>query len=68
MASLMPLLISDREGQPEIGSEVSAVEWFSKTPWSDWPEGKFTDVIRYLRGNKSLHLPQRWRNVLPERL
>ena len=31
-----------------------------------WSEGKMSDVILYLRGNKSLQIPDSWRPLLPQ--
>lgn len=67
VASLMPELLSSGEGKVEV-SERSAEDLYASTPWTDWSEANFKDVIRYLRGNQSLCLPESWRAVLPVRL
>ena len=67
ICSLMPLLMEGGGGRPPVDS-APAHELFQATPWSDWGEAKFKDCIRYLRGNKSLALPERWRNVIPTHL
>ena len=36
--------------------------------WSDWSEAKLIEVIKYLRGNVNLRLPEEWKQCFPTRL
>ena len=71
IASLMPKLATRGEGKPldkEMPTHVPAHIAFAAAPWEDWSEANLKEVMTYLRGNKSLELPQFWRDVLPMRL
>lgn len=67
ICDLMPQLKMHGEGRPD----VSGADVFSDLkayPWSDWPEGNIIEVIRYLRGNVDLNMPNEWKACFPTKL
>ena len=49
-----------------VNDRSSAYKIFKESEFLDlWEEASMTDVVRYLRGNKSLHIPSEWRELLP---
>lgn len=64
---LMPQLTTQGEGKPFVGvkTTVSATAAFDSAPWSDWPEARLKEAVRYARGNTHLEAPQGWREVFP---
>ena len=66
-----PEFKSRGEGKPQLAEsseELSGPEAFEQAPWSTWEDAGLTSVMRYLRGNKNLCAPERWRNVFPKEL
>ena len=66
--TLFPKLISGAEGCPEINDAAQACSVFENAPFSTWDEAHLVPVLRYLRGNKHLMLPEEWRSVMPPAL
>ena len=54
------------EGVPQTELEENVFEVFSELPWGTWEEAKLLPCLRYLRGNKGLHVPEPWLKVFPE--
>lgn len=71
IASMMGDLMTRGEGKP-ADTDLTALpahEAFAAAPWDeDWKEAGLKEVLIYLRGNKSLRLPQIWRDVIPRSL
>lgn len=65
---LFDKFVKGGEGQPQ--QKCSAIfggpDAFSKCPWSDWKEARLFGSMRYLRGNKHLDVPIRWKEVFPQ--
>ncbi|CAK9018409.1 unnamed protein product [Durusdinium trenchii] len=66
---LMPRLKTRGEGMPKHppGPKEGPLI-FEQMGWDsevDWSDARMTPVLVYLRGNASLKLPQRWREVFP---
>ena len=59
-------------GAPTLPAEVpDAMTTFTQWPQvdtRDWQFVDFGDVYTYLRGNKHLKIPPKWRGVIPDRL
>ena len=64
---MMPYLKRGGEGKPDVSSSEVFAE-LSAYPWSDWPEGGLIEVVRYLRGNRQLELPEVWKRCFPEKI
>lgn len=65
---LFPKLIAHGEGRPDAGTKriwANGPMAFEGQAWSDWPEASLISVARYLRGNKNLIVPPRWKAVFP---
>ena len=61
-------MIKDNKGQPTLPDPVpSAEQTFESMSFEDmWPEADLVSVIRYLRGAKSLGMPDSFRPLVPE--
>ena len=74
MVDLYESLVHEKEGCPILPDVVPpATESFSEMEWGEdaealWSEAKIVEVCRYLRGGKSLMLPDEFRNLMPTRL
>ena len=64
---MMPDLKSKGQGRPNVGTEPVFQE-LTDYEWSDWSEAKLIEVIKYLRGNVNLRLPEEWKQCFPTRL
>lgn len=70
----MPVLKTQGQGRPEIleqGRPINGPQVFASmddldTPF--WEDAHFGPILVYLRGNTSLHLPQRWQEVFPRHI
>ena len=66
--SLKPELVSEGEGKPELESDVPSAEaLFKRLHWSVWEDANLGPVMRYLRGNRHLHMPPTWEEASPSR-
>lgn len=54
------------ESVPEVDAEANPFQMFDALPFSTWQEGNLVQVLRYLRGNKSLRVPPQWLQVFPQ--
>ena len=46
-----------------------AHELFDEKPWADvWDDADMYSVLRYLRGNTSLSLPEPWKTLLTQKV
>jgi hypothetical protein len=52
--------------QPEVLSAKSVFTMISNRDL--WEEADLISVVKYLKGNKHLHIPPEWRDVLPTHL
>ena len=74
MVDLFNDLVGDKRGLPTLTAPVpSATEVFGGMEFgldadSLWAEGSLVEVCRYLRGGKSLDIPEEFRPLLPKRL
>lgn len=74
LVELFPDLVSDKRGLPMLPVPVpSATEVFGGMDFgldaeALWAEGSLVEVCRYLRGGKSLDIPEEFRPLLPKRL
>ena len=74
MVDLYESLVHEKEGCPILPDVVPpSTEAFSEMEWGDdadssWSESKIVEVCRYLRGGKSLMLPDEFRYLIPNRL
>ena len=76
MVQLLPELLKSAEGKPVLPECVNMVEGprcfqamdfdLSEGSWTQ--EANLLPVLRYLRGNTHLELPDLWRAVMPTRL
>lgn len=74
-AQLMPKLKSAGEGAPQLTSLADGLPdgpaIFNSMSWNteiSWDEVRFKPLLVYLRGNKGLNLPARWKATMPTRL
>ena len=72
MCDLVEELKKSRAGQPEIMGEVPSAMEVMSWKWDCDPElWQFVDfkaVYSYLRGSKSLAIPNEWRPLIPDQL
>lgn len=68
----MPQLKSRGEGMPEVAPSgldgpalFNAMSWHSEM---DWGDANLKPLLVYLRGNRSLNLPEEWKVVFPKRI
>lgn len=67
VAKLMPKLTTKGEGLPPDShlSPLPADQLLGSQPWTNWDEADLITVLRYVRGNKSLNLPSKWKALVP---
>ena len=69
---LMPELKSSGEGQPELPEGlIDGPQTFQDMTWDhelDWDDARMLTVLVYLKGNKNLRLPERWKAVFPRHI
>lgn len=67
-AKLIPKLIAEPKPAKEM-NHACAKNLFQQLPMGDcWDDAMLFDVAMYLRGSKSLKIPEDWRPVLPTEL
>ena len=71
--SLMPKLKSRGRGMPVLKPEepIDGPEVFRSMEWEDqafWEDARFKSILVYLRGNTSLQLPEKWKEVFPKHI
>ena len=68
----MPKLKSKGQGQPKLPEVVpDGPQTFNMMSWNsdvDWSDARLKPVIVYLKGNRSLNLPDAWKAVFPSRI
>lgn len=65
---MLPQLKSKGEGNPSLVGEPDGPSIFNNMSWNsdlDWSDARLRPLIVYLRGNKSLQLPERWKVTFP---
>ena len=68
---LLPKLRTEGEGAPELASKPDGPAIFNSMSWNtdvNWDEVRFKPMLVYLRGNKSLALPEEWKRVFPMKI
>ena len=70
---MMPELKTQGEGQPNLSLEEcpDGPALFEQMEWEgdvDWADARLKPLLVYLKGNKHLKLPERWRKVLPRKV
>ena len=72
VARLYHRLCKKNFGKPVLEKQDCVEElpkMFANLPWEDlWEDAGMVSVLQYLRGNKSLCLPQEWREAFPSQL
>ena len=70
LASLIADFKGNHFGVPQLPEVLpSPEEIFASMEWdSVWPEADIVSTVRYLRGSKSLHIPESFRPLLPSEL
>ena len=74
MVDLYDSLVRDVEGVPVLPETVPpASEVFTNMEYGDdveslWSEGRVAEICRYLRGGKSLAIPDEFRHLLPTKI
>ena len=62
---LLPEVMGTGSGKPNLGPNPDGPQLLRDTPFTTWPEAALKPVLRYLRGNKGLELPERWKCCFP---
>ena len=69
MLSMLPQLRKGKQAAPAVPADVSAKEIFLSASFRDcWADAKMDACIHYIRGNRSLRIPDDWRPLLPTAL
>ena len=59
-------MVRGGEGTPEVDPNEDPCHCFEQMVFSTWPEANLVPVLRYLRGNKYLNLPDCWQKAMPQ--
>ena len=70
MVDIYQALITTKRGMPELPERVpSGVETFTHMSFEDpWQDADVVSCVHFLRGGRSLSIPQEWRDALPQKL
>ena len=69
LQQLLPGFLDAKGSTPEYTGPVDGKAIFKSMSMEDlWPESGVIELIRYLKGNRSLHIPEGWRELLPTEL
>ena len=56
-------------GLPTPPPQLDALELFNSQDFDDiWHDARAPEVVRYLKGNRQLAIPDEWRPLLPQEL
>ena len=64
--SLLPELVSGSEEVSCPESTRDTFTMFELMPFSTWHEAKLVQPLKYVRGNRSLRIPPKWRQAFPK--
>jgi hypothetical protein len=66
LQQLLPGFLASTPPIPLPPGDLDGRLLFQAMPMDDmWPESGIGDLIRYLAGNKHLHIPYEWRALMP---
>ena len=69
MLRLLPQLQKAKASMQPVPSDLDAKTVFASSTFADlWSDAQMEDCIRYVRGNRSLAIPEEWRAMLPDAL
>ena len=62
---LLPRLCKGGSGRPILGPDLDAPRLFAQMAEEDWAEADVMASVKYIRGSKTLNVPERWKSIFP---